>query len=527
MPGLRSFIFILAVAGCLATPAVSPSQAATNSFPVAADAHTTVSKPSANYGTATSMKIDSDPLATGYLRFDLSGLSGSVTKATLRLWATNASDSGLGVRSVSGTTWREQIVTHDTRPAVSSTGLSVSGSHEARRWLSLDVTTAVTGNGSLSLALVGESSTQLMIGAREAGALRTPTLVVETAAEPPSTTPPALGAMRPYDNRSPWNTPIPSDVAVLAQSSRYVDAIVDNGLPLTSDPDQYAVPVYYFDDLTPRHSVNLSGYFSAYDDGDDSRVGFGYSPTVDGVPTPDDAVQSAGSDGQIVLWNPTTGVEWSFWRFRRNSDGTYAATNGTRYRTGPGNFGRFADGKAGRGAGTPYLAGLVRPWEIARGRIDHALAFAYRSASSELTYPASKSDGNGVIGTDAPEGTRLQLDPSLTEADFERLGLAPEAKTIARALQRYGMYVVDNSGSSKIYMEDRLTADWYSGITRDLTAKIPLSRFRAVAAPEPPACGHWRSVVICAAAATPATRGRTDAEPGPTVRSRRSARRAP
>ena len=294
-----------------------------------------------------------------------------------------------------------------------------------------------------------------------------------------------FGQLRPYDERSPWNTPIPAGVAVSANSRRYVDAIAGSGLPLTSDPDQYALPVYAFDARTPRRTVRFSGSFSSYDHGDDSRVSAGYGATVTDVPIPDGALESAGSDGQIVFWDPESGVEWSFWQFERAGDGTYRATNGVRYRTTAGNFGRFADGKAGRGAGTPYLAGLVRPWEIAQGRIDHALAFAYDSPSSEIVYPASKSDGGGVAGTDAPEGTRLQLDPTLTEADFEAWGLAPEAKVIARALQRYGMYVIDNSGSSKIYLEDRLTARWHAGITRNLTAKIPLTRFRAVAPPAP------------------------------------------
>jgi hypothetical protein len=43
-----------------------------------------------------------------------------------------------------------------------------------------------------------------------------------------------------------------------------------------------------------------------------------------------------------------------------------------------------------RGAKIPDLAGLVRPCEIARGRINHALAFAYPGTTSN----------------------RLQLDPS-------------------------------------------------------------------------------------------------------------------
>jgi hypothetical protein len=199
-------------------------------------------------------------------------------------------------------------------------------------------------------------------------------------------------------------------------------------------------------------------------------------------------VQSAGSDGQIVIWDPTTGTEYSFWQFAKLADGTYTATNGYRYHTGAGYNGRFADGLAGRGAGTPYFAGLVRKWEIDQGHIDHALAFAYDSPSAEVRYPASKSDGGGfggITGSDLPEGTRLQLDPALTDADFSAWGLSPAAKTIARAMQTYGMYVIDHSGSSKIYLEDRLTAKWGTDIGRDLVRGIPWTAFRVVTAPVP------------------------------------------
>jgi fibronectin type III domain protein len=592
---LRRVAPALAVAGVLAAPAASQAAVTSNSFPVVADAHTVASAPTTNYGSLGSMKVDSSPLTTGYLRFNPQSLNGRVTKATLRLWATVSSNPGFSVRPVASTTWSEKSVTYKTRPTVSGTVLSRSASYGGSRWLSLDVTKAVAGNGPLSFALVAASTPQLMIGAREAGPARTATLVVETTSDstpappaPPVTppappvTPPAdtqapsapanlqaiggnsqvglswsapsdnvgvagyrvyrdgtqvaapagttytdtglangtsyvfsvravdaagnvsassasapvtalapaipalLGQVRPYDDASPWNTPIAGNIAVLPNSATYVGAIVDNNLPLTSDPDQYALPVYYFNDQTPRRTVTFAGSFSAYDGGDSSRTTPGYGATVSNVPIPADAVQSAGSDGQIVFWDPTTGVEWSFWQFDRTASG-YVATNGARYRTTAGSYGRFADGKAGRGGGTPYFAGLIRGWEIAQGHIDHALAFSYSSPASGIVYPATKSDGAGVTGVDAPEGTRFQLDPSLTEADFQAWGLAPEAKVIARAMQRYGMYVIDNGGSSKIYMEDRLTAKWPASITRNLTAKIPLSKFRAVAAPAPPA----------------------------------------
>jgi hypothetical protein len=271
------------------------------------------------------------------------------------------------------------------------------------------------------------------------------------------------------------------------RSARYVRAIADNRKPLTSDPDQFTPAVYEFDERTPLRTMKLSGYYSTYDAGDNARKGHGFAPRVSRIPVPEDAVAPPGDDAQVVLWNPTTGVEYAFWQFGRTVSGGYSATNGYRYHTRAGFLGRFADGLAGRGAGLPYLGGLVRPCEIDRGRIDHALAFAYSSPSPRaFVYPASKLDGLGSR-RDLPEGSRLQLDPALGEDDFDRWRLPAAARTIARALQTYGMYLVDNSGSSKVFLEARQTARWDASIGRDLVSRIPWKAFRVL---RPPSRGH-------------------------------------
>lgn len=478
--------------------AAAPANTTTNAAAVA-DAYTSASAPATNYGGSTSLRAAGDPTRIGFVRFNPQDLAGTVTKATLRVYSGSRSSSGFNVHSVS-TAWEERTLTHANRPAVSETVLSRSGPLAKNKYVSLDVTQAVTGNGAVSFALTAADSSDIVVASREAGSSRSPSLTVETIATEPSSEPslepspepspePSVGvgmARRPYDVASPWNTPIGPDPVVDSMSAVFVNAIADNGLPLTSDPDQYTIPVYRFDDQTPRRTVKLSGYFSSYDAGDDSRVGYGFAPTISGVPIPDDALQSAGTDGQIVFWDPATDTEYSFWRFAKDAAGNYTATNGYRYHTGSGYFGRFADGKAGRGAGTPYFAGLVRKWEIDQGRIDHALAFAYDSPAGWFRYPASKSDGVGITGVDLPEGARLQLNPSLTDADFTRWGLSPAAKTIARALQSYGMYVVDNSGSSKVYLEDRITAGWGTDINRHLLSNIPWNQFRVIAAHSAP-----------------------------------------
>jgi hypothetical protein len=273
---------------------------------------------------------------------------------------------------------------------------------------------------------------------------------------------------RPYAASSPWNQPIPANARSL--TSKRLPA----GF-LSSDPTQYTYPVYTAPARLPAVTVRIDGVFSNVTG--PTRLSRELHTTVR-VPIPKGAQESAGSDGQLIVLRPSTGDEWGFWQLHHTGSG-WEATNGYHYNTRwsgvpPAGFGS-------RGAGMTYLAGLIRPCEIARGEIDHAIAFAYNYPSPAYVYPARKSDGSGDAATAFPEGTRLQLDPSLTDTQLAALGIKNDALVVAHALQKYGMFVVDNSGRAKIYFEDDRTARWLQNITADTVRPIPLSDFRAVA----------------------------------------------
>jgi hypothetical protein len=61
------------------------------------------------------------------------------------------------------------------------------------------------------------------------------------------------------------------------------------------------------------------------------------------------------------------------------------------------------------------------------------------------------------------------------------MGLSPAARVVARALQEFGMIVVDNSGSTKVMLEDNLTADWGQRLSSTSLSPIPLDKFRVLA----------------------------------------------
>ena len=280
----------------------------------------------------------------------------------------------------------------------------------------------------------------------------------------------------PYGPDSPWNLKIGPAPAYDPNSRAAVSAL--HGV-FGSDPTRYTMPVYEVDARVPLVTVRLSGLFSNVT-GNGEQLEVIRRPDVQ-APIPSHGRPARGRDGQMVLWNPETGDEWGFWRMKQ-ANGSWTAVNGYHYNT------RWSgvppSGFQSRGAGVPYLAGLIRPWEIVQGRIDHAIALGLDYPNKRFIYPATKSDGNGLDHY-LPAGARLQLDPSLTDDDFTGWGLDRAGRIIARALQVYGMILVDGSGHPKIYGEYEGTANWNGVIHKHTVRKIPYSALRVLSLATP------------------------------------------
>ncbi len=165
-----------------ASPAGSPPATAlpanTFSFAPVADAYVNASSPGDNYGTSAVLRADASPDVHSYLRFDVQGLSGTVTRATLRVFANSASNLDCTVHRVDDNTWDESTINYGNAPTLGS-ALGSSGSFDAGMWISMDVTASITGNGTYNLALTTPSDTAISIASREAGA-DAPQLIIET-----------------------------------------------------------------------------------------------------------------------------------------------------------------------------------------------------------------------------------------------------------------------------------------------------------------------------------------------------------
>jgi hypothetical protein len=148
-------------------------------FTAIADAYTNEGSAATNYGTATTIRADATPLVRSYLRFNVQGLSGSITHVTLRIFTNSSSSAGYEVRNVADNTWTEGTINHTNAPAMDGV-IATSGAFGSTVWTTVDITSLVTGNGTYNLALTTTSGTAFSLASRETGA-NAPQLIVETS----------------------------------------------------------------------------------------------------------------------------------------------------------------------------------------------------------------------------------------------------------------------------------------------------------------------------------------------------------
>jgi hypothetical protein len=206
------FLVVLFLAGWLACFTLPlRAQAATSPLTVtpSADAYVYETNPTTNYGTSTSLRVDNSPIIRSYLRFSVSGTSGGVTNATLKIYANSSLSAGFAVNALADNTWGETTINYSNSPAPGAV-LKNSGAVTSGAWVSIDITSYITGDGTYNLALTPLSSTNLNLSSRESGS-HAPQLVVTFGSgggggptNTPTSTPKA----------APTNTPTPTPTTI-------------------------------------------------------------------------------------------------------------------------------------------------------------------------------------------------------------------------------------------------------------------------------------------------------------------------
>jgi chitodextrinase len=164
------------IAATGACPLVTPEQTLT--FTPAADARVEETYPSSNFGTSF-LRVDggADPRVESSLRFVVPSASGTITGATLRLYATTDTVQGPSVYAASGG-WTEGGVTWSTRASRATDPSAGAGAIATGTWLDYDVGAVVRSGGTYNFTLATSSSDGVNFDSREGN--QAPRLVLRT-----------------------------------------------------------------------------------------------------------------------------------------------------------------------------------------------------------------------------------------------------------------------------------------------------------------------------------------------------------
>jgi hypothetical protein len=291
-----------------------------------------------------------------------------------------------------------------------------------------------------------------------------------------SATTPALppsGFPRPYAASSVWNTPV-GNVPSVPDSDALISFFVANATNPNMTLRAWGVSVAEahlgdpaFDVPCSLHRRCILGAFGAF------RIPI--------TTRPDPA-----EDGHLAVYDPSTMREWDMFQATKSRRGWTASSGAAVSMIGNGTV--RPGHSAADAAGFPLLAGLVRPEEILQGHIDHAFVFSMPNVSRlGRVCPATHNDGASHDPDALKEGMRLQLDPAI---DVDALPIPAWEKTIAHAMQTYGMYLRDQGGTLAIFAEspgsrgyDAWARVGFAAGNSIKIAGIPWGSFRVVSSP--------------------------------------------
>ena len=306
-----------------------------------------------------------------------------------------------------------------------------------------DYTIAVEGTAGthvLSVAFTNDVSS----GKGKGRNLQIDKITVIAGAAPVDPTPPGGSEeqTRPYFQDADWLwDPIDADASTAANSATWVSYFTATGKQHVANLYQYGVTLVNTSAVTagtPRYDVKFTKAWGS-DPFGTSTVGI---PRGTKIP--------AGSDGQIAVLDPIAGKAFGIWQAK------YNATTDTWSGSWGGSTDLNGNGIDTLGSttatGISRYAGVVTAAEFSAAvasntAITHALVFSTDIAASPFVGPAIKSDGTNIamVATPIPEGYRIQLDPTINIDAIA--GMSAGEKVIAKTLQTYGAYVVDQGGA--------------------------------------------------------------------------------
>lgn len=257
----------------------------------------------------------------------------------------------------------------------------------------------------------------------------------------------------PFDDTSPWNTPIGSDAEYARADDPTTLELRDPDITIWLNSTEWSHPII---ESRPDDPVVTVGY--------ETTATAPFGPGTVEIHLPRTARPAIGADAHLHVVESETAIAHEF--FQMNIEGSQATAV---YYVSTDLSGSGIETGGTRAYGGSALGGLIRTWEMDEGHIGHALAVALNGdqLQSGPVWPAVTEDAvadetyRGLI----PMGTLMAIPDSV---DIESLFLTEEGLVVARALQDYGAYVVDQSVAMTFYAEPDLPALTVARLRDDL-----------------------------------------------------------
>ncbi|MEZ4389728.1 MAG: hypothetical protein R3A48_01430 [Polyangiales bacterium] len=235
---------------------------------------------------------------------------------------------------------------------------------------------------------------------------------------------PTLGGCPVFPPDDPWNRDITSapvradSAAILANIRAHGDDMLR---PDFGSNPAYGIPITLAPASQPPVPLEITKYPDESDHGP--------------FPIPDNARIEGGGDDHVLVVHQGACVLYELYRAQHNG-GRWSAGAAARFdlRT---NTERPQTWTSADQAGLPITPGLARYEEVAAGEIRHALRVTFNHTRAAWIRPATHPGGENDR-TAPPMGLRLRM-----RASYDIGGLTGQARVIAEALKRYGLFVAD------------------------------------------------------------------------------------
>jgi myo-inositol-hexaphosphate 3-phosphohydrolase len=208
---------------------VITSQTVTVTFNPTDDSYVNNRQSTSNFGSSSTLRVrNSSTILRSYLKFVVSGVSGFVQSAKLRLFLTQSNQGGAGYsvsNNYEGTSdaWSESGLSWSNAPVIGGSALGEFG-NAIDGWVEVDVTAAITGDGTFSFAITTTTSSVVYYSSKE-NSNPAELSITWDSLPPPS---PAISSF------SPSNGAAGSQVTVFGENFNGASEVTFNNAPATS-----------------------------------------------------------------------------------------------------------------------------------------------------------------------------------------------------------------------------------------------------------------------------------------------------